>query len=204
MYMSWFIVIFISFCVGGIMFSSIIPKAFIKKDITSLSDDLNPGAYNAFKYSGKRIGTVCLLLDFFKGFIPVFLVILFMDYKNVLFFLVMIAPVLGHSFGIFNHFHGGKCITTSFGVLAAIAKINFWPLIFLASLYVFFSLIIKIESNKAKSIIVYSSLIFFVISMLANNFNYYAIGVIAISIIVIIKHMNLKKILNNKLLKIND
>ncbi len=204
MYMLWFIVIFISFCVGGIMFSSIIPKLFIKKDITSLSDDLNPGAYNAFKYSGKRIGTVCLLLDFFKGFIPVFLVILFMDYKNVLFLLVMIAPVLGHSFGVFNHFHGGKCITTSFGVLAAIARINFWPLIFLASLYVFFSLIIKIESNKTKSIIVYSSLIIFVAAMLANNFNYYAIGVIVISIIVIIKHINLKKILNNKLLKIND
>lgn len=204
MYMLWFIVIFISFCIGGIMFSSLIPKFFIKKDITSLSDDLNPGAYNAFKYSGKRIGTVCLLLDFFKGFIPVFFVILFMDYKNVLFLLVMIAPVLGHSFGVFNHFHGGKCITTSFGVLAAIARINFWPLIFLASLYVFFSLIIKIESNKTKSIIVYSSLIIFVAATLANNFNYYAIGVIVISIIVIIKHINLKKILNNKLLKIND
>lgn len=204
MYMLWFIVIFISFCVGGIMFSSLIPKAFIKKDITSLSDDLNPGAYNVFKYSGKGIGILCLLLDFFKGFIPVILVIFFMDYKNVYFSLVMIAPVLGHAFGVFNHFHGGKCITTSFGVLAAIARINFWPLIFLASLYIFFSLIIKIESNKAKSIIVYSSLIIFVISILTNNFNYYAIGVIVISLIVIIKHINLKKILNNKLLKIND
>lgn len=127
-----------------------------------------------------------------------------MDYKNVYFSLVMIAPVLGHSFGVFNHFHGGKCITTSFGVFASIARINFWPLIFLASLSVFFSLIIKIESNKAKSIIVYSSLIIFVISMLTNDFNYYAIGVIVISLIVIIKHINLKKILNNKLLKIND
>lgn len=204
MYMLWFIVIFISFCLGGIMFSSIIPKIFIKKDITSLSDDLNPGAYNAFKYSGKRIGTLCLILDFFKGFIPVFLVIFFMDYKNILFLLVMVAPVLGHSFGVFNHFHGGKCITTSFGVLAAIAKINFWPLIFLASLYVFFSLIIKIESNKVKSIIVYSSLIIFVTAMLANNFDFYTIGVIVVSIIVIIKHMNLKKIFNSKLLKIND
>lgn len=200
----YFSFIFLGLVLGGIMFSNIIPKLFIKNDISLISDDRNPGAYNAFKYGGRKIGLLCLVLDFFKGFIPIFLATFFVDYNSLLFSLIFIAPVCGHALGIFNHFHGGKCITTSFGVLMAIIRINFWPLFFLACLYIFFSLIIKIESNKTKSIVVYSNLIILTIALFAYDFNYIAIGIIIVAIIVIFKHLNISRRLNERMINLKN
>lgn len=61
---------------GGIMFSDIFPRVFMKKDIKSLSDDKNPGASNVFKICGIPMGILCLFLDMAKGFLPVFLFML--------------------------------------------------------------------------------------------------------------------------------
>lgn len=61
-----------------------------------------------------------MLLDILKGFVPVFIASYVMDRNHWLFPLVIVAPVLGHAIGMFNHFHGGKCIATSFGVTAGL------------------------------------------------------------------------------------
>ena len=69
----WTLLIVGGFLLGSMMFSQWIPKLLAGKDICKESVDNNPGAFNAFKHSGKKIGTLCLALDLLKGFVPVLL-----------------------------------------------------------------------------------------------------------------------------------
>ena len=130
-------------------------KILKHKDIVEISDDHNPGMANAFKYGGKLCGILALIFDFFKGVLPVYIATRYLDTTNALFALVIISPLLGHAFPIFNGFKkGGKCILTSFGVLFAILP-NFIPFVTLALSYIFFSTIIIVNPHALRSIIAY-------------------------------------------------
>lgn len=63
--------IFAGYLSGSILFAYLIPKYFYHIDICRLSDDQNPGAFNAFAHTGIRTGTLILLLELAKGFFPV-------------------------------------------------------------------------------------------------------------------------------------
>jgi glycerol-3-phosphate acyltransferase PlsY len=78
--------------------------------------DGNPGAANAFRAGGKRLGAAVILLDFFKAFIPVFVA----KWGGLLppeqLFWVTLAPVVGHAFSVFLRFRGGRALVALFGV----------------------------------------------------------------------------------------
>lgn len=181
------------------MFCKIIPKLLLHKDICEISDDHNPGAFNAFKHCGKAVGTVCLLLDVLKGFVPVFLASMFAETSGILFTLVMIMPVLGHATGLFNRFHGGKCIAVSFGVMLGIIPVSWIGIAVLAALYILFSTVIKIHPNRLRSIIVYalfcviSGVVFSVIGLASV-----AAGCGVIAVIAIVRHLNVKSLIHRK------
>lgn len=178
---------------GSTMFCKIIPKLLTHKDICEISDDHNPGAFNVFKHCGKGIGGLCLFLDIMKGFVPVFLASMLMKADSVLFTLVMIMPVLGHAIGIFNRFHGGKCIAVSFGVMLGIIPVSWIGFVILAALYILFSTLVKVNPNRLRSIIVYAlfgtgaSLIFSIIGLGAV-----AAGCGLIAIVAVVKHLKVK------------
>jgi len=189
------ILIWIGFIIGGfllgsILFSKIIPKITVGKNICELGSDGNPGAANVFMKCGKRLGALCLFADMLKGFLPAFLAFLLLDYSSFLFALVMISPVVGHALGIFNKFHGGKCIATSFGVLIGIIPITRVGFL-LAAVYILFSTLIKIKPNSRRSILSFGifaagSLIILCLQSMYSI----AIGCTAISAIAILKHLH--------------
>ncbi len=189
------ILIWISFITGGfllgsILFSKIIPKIAVGKNICELGSDGNPGAANVFMKCGKKLGAVCLAADMLKGFLPAFLAFLFLDYNSFLFALVMISPVVGHALGIFNKFHGGKCIATSFGVLIGILPITRVGFL-LAAVYILFSTLIKIKPNSRRSILSFGIFAAGAIFILHFQGKYsVALGCIAISAIAILKHLH--------------
>lgn len=176
------------FLSGGVMFSQILPKLIMGKDIQAISEDHNPGATNVFVNCGSCLGIVCLALDLLKGLIPVILSCIYLDRNNLLFGIVLAAPVLGHAIAPFHHFHGGKCIATSFGEMLGLLPYN--PIgLLLAGLYIFFSAIIKIHPNRVRSLVVYS--LFGLISsvILTSEGNYaIALGCTLISLTAIVKH----------------
>lgn len=175
--------------IGGIMFSELLPRIFMKKDICALSDDNNPGASNVFKHCGIVMGIVCLLLDMLKGAIPIFTYTMTFEYDSFLFSLVMIAPVLGHAMSPYYHFRGGKCIATVAGEAIALLPITRVGLILVVS-YIVFSLIIKIPEHRIRSIITFS--IFGVLSLpilIMEGHIACGIGCFIISAIVVIKHI---------------
>ena len=57
---------------GSILFARVYGALF-GKDLISNSTDGNPGTSNAFIYGGMLCGTLTLLGDLIKGFLPVFL-----------------------------------------------------------------------------------------------------------------------------------
>ena len=181
------------------MFCKIIPKLFLHKDICEISDDGNPGAFNAIKHCGKKVVILCLLFDLLKGFVPVFLASMLMDKNGALFTLVMIMPVLGHAVGLFNRFHGGKCIAVSFGVMFGILPVSWIGIVALAALYILFSTAIKVKPNRLRSIIVYAlfgavtSIVFCLVGLESV-----AAGCGLIAVIAIVKHLKIKSFLQKK------
>ena len=171
---------------GSILYASILPKHICNIDPAALSDDKNPGTFNAFKYAGKKVGILVIIMELLKGAIPIFIATSFLDSSKSLFSLVIVAPVLGHAFPLFNHFKGGKAIAVSFGVLIGLLP-NFYPLLMLAIFYILFSLVIIVEPHLHRTIITF---ICFCISGIFY-FKQHSIiyGCSLISIIVVIKHL---------------
>ncbi len=155
-YLYWMLLIVGGFLSGGIMFSELIPKKFANTDVCAVSVDQNPGVFNAFKHCGKKIGILCLVLDLMKGFLPVLIASLCMNAHNTLYALTLLAPVLGHAAGVFNHFHGGKCIAVSFGVMLGMIPVSFIGFVTLAALYLTFSCLFKIRNAAKRSVLVYA------------------------------------------------
>lgn len=186
----WTLLIVGGFLLGGIMFSQWIPKHLAGKDVCEVSVDNNPGAFNAFKHCGKKIGLLCLFLDILKGFVPALLASLFLSSESIAFSLVMFAPALGHAVGLFNHFHGGKCIATSFGVMLGLLPVAWVPIVVLAGLYIFFSTLLKIKNAAKRSVVVY--VLFMLISCTVLGVMgqpFVAVGCGAVSILPIVKFL---------------
>lgn len=151
----WLLLIMGGFFLGNIMFCELIPKKILHIDIREISVDNNPGAFNVFKHCGIKFGIPCLLLDVLKGFIPVLHASLLMDTNNIAYSFVLIAPVLGHAIGLFNKFHGGKCVAVSFSVLFGLIPVTWIPIVALVALYILFSTAIKIKPASKRCVIVY-------------------------------------------------
>lgn len=186
----WFIYIAAGYLLGGIMFCKIIPLLLFKKDITELSDDKNPGAANVFIHCGVVTGLFCLALDILKGLLPVMLAERALDSEKMLFAAVICAPVLGHATAPFDRFRGGKCISTSFGVLLALLP-QTRAVLLLAGLYILFSAL-RIQPHSRRSKLVFT--LFGMISttmLIIRGKPPLALGCAVISAAAVIKHSRL-------------
>ena len=148
----WTLHIVAGYLLGSIMFCRWIPK--LHKDVCALSDDHNPGAANVFQHCGVPTGLLCLFFDLSKGFLPVYLAAHTVGIEPMQFAAVMMAPVLGHATAPFDHFSGGKCIATAFGVLLALVPMP--TVLFLAVPYIFFSVVWVIKPNRVRSIVAFA------------------------------------------------
>ena len=144
------------FLLGGVMFSRTLPKLLTGKDVCALRADKNPGAANVFAVCGVPMGLLCLALDMLKAYLPASLAARYLDTQSVWFALAIAAPVLGHAVGVFNGFHGGKCISSAFGAMLALTDVSVTGLLLLAGLYIFFSVAVKIRPHRLRSMLVFA------------------------------------------------
>ena len=148
---SCFFVVF-GYLSGSVLFARIFAAA-MGKDILGSSKDDNPGTSNAFQYGGFFCGTLTLLGDLFKGFLPVWL-FLKTEEALPLLPLVLAAPVVGHAFPVFYGFHGGKGIAVSFGCLLGLLP-HWQPLGVFIGAFLFFSLVVRIKPHFQRTIAAY-------------------------------------------------
>ena len=174
------------FVSGSIMYSYLIPKLFCGVDIVKEGEDHNPGMTNVMRCVSVKLGILCLVLDVAKGFVPLFLAKLYVpDYRNMLFALIIAAPVLGHAFTPILKFKGGKAIATSYGVLLALIPDSFMVLR-MAIITAIFSLIIIVKPDSLRVII--SMSIFAICNFFFHDTLSFVIGSLLVSATVILKH----------------
>ena len=186
-YFRFVLFIFMGYLSGSILFGYLIPKYFFNVNTIENSEDHNPGVANAFKMGGIGCGICTIILELLKGFIPVYLARRNVDYKDLLFSLVLVVPVVGHAYPFFTHFKkGGKCIAISFGCLLGLFP-NITSALILAFLYIFFSIFLIIHPHSLRSAITF--LCWMCSFIFLQQCPSILIGSLLIGILVIFRHM---------------
>lgn len=118
-----FLVVLIgAYLIGSIPTGYIIVKAFKGEDIRKIGSG-STGATNVKRVMGKKWFFITLLLDAFKGALPVVLAELFAKSFTGIGLLPVVAAVaviLGHSKSIFLNFTGGKSVASGVGTILAL------------------------------------------------------------------------------------
>jgi len=110
-----------AFGLGAIPFAIFVGRWFLGKDPRDYGDG-NPGAANIFRAGGGKLGYLAVFLDVAKGVPFVFLAHSFFGLSHVAVVIVGMSAVLGHAFSPFLHWHGGKAVAVTFGVLLALPQ----------------------------------------------------------------------------------
>jgi glycerol-3-phosphate acyltransferase PlsY len=110
-----------AYLVGSLSFAVIVSHAMGLNDPRTFGSK-NPGATNVLRSGSKAAAIITLLLDAFKGWLPVMLVKWFgaaYGMAEGTMAMVGLAAFLGHLFPVFFRFEGGKGVATALGVLLA-------------------------------------------------------------------------------------
>ena len=154
-----FLVFLLSYISGSIPFGLILSKFFLNKDIRKIGSK-NIGATNVLRAGNKYIAALTLLLDIFKGVVPI--VITNYYFPNLIYLSGLMA-FLGHIFPVWLKFKGGKGIATYLGIIFALSlKLG----LFFCVSWILIAFITKYSSLSS----IVSALIIFLISFLENNF----------------------------------
>lgn len=117
------VAIVLSYLVGSLSFAVIVSKCLGMADPRSYGSG-NPGATNVLRSGNKKAALATLLLDAFKGWLPVFLVRHCAgDFGMApgIAAVAGLAAFLGHLYPVFFGFRGGKGVATAAGALLGIA-----------------------------------------------------------------------------------
>ncbi len=110
------------YLIGSLSFAVIVSRVFGLADPRSYGSK-NPGATNVLRSGSKAAALVTLALDALKGFVPIWLALLFaprFGWGETTIALVGLAAFLGHLWPVFFRFQGGKGVATAAGVLMAL------------------------------------------------------------------------------------
>lgn len=98
----------------------------------------NPGATNVLRFGGKKLAATVLIIDVFKGVLPV-VIARYLDLDITWLAATAFAAFLGHLYPVFFGFKGGKGVATALGgflalspALAGIILLS-WLVVFLVS-----------------------------------------------------------------------
>ena len=111
--MSILLIIIISYLIGSIQSGILIGKIIYKTDVRQFGSK-SSGATNIQRTIGLKPGIFVLVLDIFKGFLPILFIEIFTE-ENIFGIMSCIFLVLGHCYPVFHKFKGGKGVATGFG-----------------------------------------------------------------------------------------
>ncbi|CAM2961369.1 glycerol-3-phosphate 1-O-acyltransferase PlsY [Salinicoccus roseus] len=180
------ILLVLSYLLGSTPFSLLIGLWFYKIDLRQHGSG-NIGTTNTFRILGKKAGIVVLLLDMFKGALPVVAAMLLNVDMHI--FIPGLVAAIGHVYSIFLKFRGGKAVATSAGAVLA-----YNPLLFIMLLAAFL-ITLKLSKYVSLSSIV-SAVLFFILSLAFRDPLLIAFSFI-IAVVIVVRHIsNIKRIMD--------
>lgn len=120
--MELIVAVIIAYLIGAIPTGYIVVKLFTKQDIRTIGSG-STGATNVKRVMGKKWFFIVLLLDAFKGALPVILAKIFATTFlsiGLIPVICAIAVIIGHSKSIFLNFAGGKSVASGVGTIIAL------------------------------------------------------------------------------------
>ncbi|RAP33074.1 acyl-phosphate glycerol 3-phosphate acyltransferase [Candidatus Marinamargulisbacteria bacterium SCGC AG-410-N11] len=185
-----FLLLLLSYFLGSIPFGLICSK-YSGVDIRKHGSG-NIGATNVFRVMGWKWGVFVFFLDFLKGFLPTFFMVLYYPSFDILHILIGFIAILGHIYTVFASFKGGKGVATAAGMIMALD-----PIIFLITFVIFI-----IGFSITRMVAPFSVLCSISVPILFYFFKSpksYFIFVTCISILIIYHHRsNIKRLLKGK------
>jgi glycerol-3-phosphate acyltransferase PlsY len=115
-------VVLASYLLGSLSFAVIVSRLMGLNDPRSYGSK-NPGATNVLRSGSKKAAILTLLLDAFKGWLPVVLVLAWGPAQGLgseVAALAGLAAFLGHLYPVFFGFAGGKGVATAVGVVIGV------------------------------------------------------------------------------------
>jgi len=189
--MMYIICIIVSYLLGSVPFGLIIAKLLKNVDLRTVGSG-NIGATNVMRVGGLRIAGLVWVLDMAKAIVAVLLG----RYVGGDIFAVWcgFAAIVGHCFPIWLNFHGGKGISSLFGIFLAINPLMFvicgieWLLVALGTGYSSFGAVVVFCLAPVLGFCINSGI---------------GIGFVAISVLCLIRHrQNILRLLSGEESKI--
>jgi glycerol-3-phosphate acyltransferase PlsY len=140
-----------SYLVGSLSFAVIVSRLMGLNDPRSYGSK-NPGATNVLRSGSKKAAILTLLLDAFKGWLPVALVLAYGPEHGVgagLAALAGLAAFLGHLYPVFFGFAGGKGVATAVGVVVGVNGSLALAVVLSFAIVLFFSRYVSLASMVA-------------------------------------------------------
>jgi glycerol-3-phosphate acyltransferase PlsY len=137
----------LGFLLGAMPFSYWLGHLVLHTDIRRYGDG-NPGAANAWRAGGWRVGLPASLLDYLKGAVPVGLAHFNCGSSGWELVPIALAPIFGHAFSPFLGLRGGKALAVTFGIWTGLT-LGEGPIM----LGVFFSLFFLLQTADAWAVV---------------------------------------------------
>lgn len=188
LYAKIILMVVIAYLLGSIPSGLWIGQHFYNKDIRQLGSG-NIGTTNTYRVLGPKAGTVVLVMDILKGTLAASQPYLFHSNINPL--LIGIFASLGHTVSIFDHFHGGKAVATSAGILLA-----YNPPMFLLASAIFVAVLLITSMASAASIIGITSI--FVIALVMHDYILATVAGILTAVVIYRHRSNINRIIHGQ------
>jgi len=140
-----------SYLVGSLSFAVIVSRLMGLNDPRSYGSK-NPGATNVLRSGSKKAAILTLLLDAFKGWLPVALVLAYGPEHGAGAALAAwagLAAFLGHLYPVFFGFTGGKGVATAVGVVVGVNASLALAVVLSFAILLFFSRYVSLASMVA-------------------------------------------------------
>jgi glycerol-3-phosphate acyltransferase PlsY len=144
-------VVLASYLLGSLSFAVIVSRCMGLNDPRSYGSK-NPGATNVLRSGSKKAAILTLLLDAFKGWLPVALVLAYGPEHGAgagLAAWAGLAAFLGHLYPVFFGFAGGKGVATAVGVVVGVNGSLALAVLFSFAIVLFFSRYVSLASMVA-------------------------------------------------------
>lgn len=181
------VLVVLGYLAGSIPFAIVVGKWFWHVDVRDHGSG-NVGTTNVFRVLGRRAGTLVLVGDMAKGFLPVAAAKYLFDLPPWMTLIVALAPLLGHMYSVFLRGGGGKGVATGAGIVLALM----WQ-VFLIALAVF---LLVLLTSRLVSLASICAAVTFAVSTIAfeKPISYQVLSVLAALVVIWAHRSNIRRI----------